>query len=346
MVEAKTLTIADVLRGTTVGRMQSCGYMSVIPLISDLVDDRFVSPDKAKVSTTSYGTLIVENPEGSGNGGDVMILPFAAGYIVKQAAQDHATPTAKVIGSGKKVKITTAACIQQTQGGSISSGSHQFTIIPWSLREAALVTRKKEDYAKLWEPIGQFNRRLGITGSSHLEYFMEHFKDQLDEFAAEFEVVANQVGAIILMNGEVVGIERAPNYGYWKSIWGPMIRESYGSLALEYAKSFGDAPPAPKTKVPLKATGIRSLKELKVALERADGGEASSVKKVIRKLVDEPFTREVEEKVKGFSVETLMHKQFAGQVVKDDENVVYASFMTTGKWKKNQKWYEAEGFRI
>ena len=59
----KTTRVADVLHGCTPGRIQSVGYMQVIPLVSELSDDRFVSPieGEAEVFTTSYGTLGFRN---------------------------------------------------------------------------------------------------------------------------------------------------------------------------------------------------------------------------------------------------------------------------------------------
>ena len=55
----KTIRVADVLHGCTPGRIQSVGYMQVIPLVSELSDDRFVSPveGEAEVFTTNYGSL-------------------------------------------------------------------------------------------------------------------------------------------------------------------------------------------------------------------------------------------------------------------------------------------------
>ena len=45
--------VSDVLHGCTPGRIQSVGYMQVIPLVSELSEDRFVSPidGEAEVST-------------------------------------------------------------------------------------------------------------------------------------------------------------------------------------------------------------------------------------------------------------------------------------------------------
>ncbi len=63
----KTIRVADVLHGCTPGRIQSVGYMQVIPLVSELSDDRFVSPvdGEAEVFTAGYGSLGFRNPRGS-----------------------------------------------------------------------------------------------------------------------------------------------------------------------------------------------------------------------------------------------------------------------------------------
>ena len=88
------MTLAEVLRGASPGRIQSVGYMQVIPLVSDLSDNRFVSPVEAEadVFTTSYGTLGFRNPSDC-----LLIVPCHAGYVVKQAAQDHACALALAV---------------------------------------------------------------------------------------------------------------------------------------------------------------------------------------------------------------------------------------------------------
>ena len=172
------ITIAEILRGTEprinpqngMVALQSVGFMQIIPLVSELTDDRFIAPDNAVISTHDYGTLIVKNDSGKrGQVQDTMILPFGAGYVTQKAAQDHATPTVKMIKPKSGVTINTAACIQQNQGGTIPGANYPFTIIPWAIKEQALKTRKETSYSKLWEPIGEFNKSLGLTTNGHLE---------------------------------------------------------------------------------------------------------------------------------------------------------------------------------
>ena len=62
--DKRKVSIREVLRGMEIGRMQSVGLMSVIPLTmnEDLYDERFASPTEADVSTTNYGSMVFDNP--------------------------------------------------------------------------------------------------------------------------------------------------------------------------------------------------------------------------------------------------------------------------------------------
>lgn len=349
-----TMTITEVLKGLKIGEIQTDGVMQIIPLIQepDLCDDNFVPPSDANVSTANYGTLVFDNPHKASAAnpkGNIIIIPFGAGYIVAQAAQNHATPMTKMVKAGKKVTMTNAACIQENQGGRIHSGKHPMTIIPWAIKEAAISSKDNSDYSKLWPAITEFNLELGLNNRGHLELFLEKFKEDLNQFIAAFEPVYNQVGAIILIEGKVVGVERAPNYAYWASVWKPLIRECYGSRALTVAKKKANLKP-PETRVPLANTAnIRSIKDIRKALTDAQKTEDAIVKSIVRKFISRDFNVYQEEKSGDYVVESVKHQEFSGQIVRDDEQVVYASLVTLGKWlhsKKTRAYAEADEFEI
>lgn len=342
---ADNVKISDLLRGVSAGYPQTVGYMTVIPLVSDLVDERFTVPSKIQTATKDYGSLEVKNPLRDG----IAILPFGSAILTKQSAQNHAVGHAIPIKSGSQVTDRTAACIQDSQGGTIRMGEHQLSILPWLLKEPMFQIRGEQKYSKLWPSIKQFNTTLGLADRGHLEVYLQHFKKELDQFIAEFEVVHRQVGAVILINGEVVGVERAPNYAYWKDVWTPLIRECYGSLVLQYRKKYGDSPPPPKTRKPLSKRPRMDLDALQDALEVAQSREAEAARNVVRNFVEDQFevkNETIGSKVAGMKVQSLTNKQFKGQVVKDGEAVVYASLFTNAMWKKNQKWHEASEFKI
>ncbi len=338
----KTIRVADVLHGCTPGRIQSVGYMQVIPLLSELSDGRFVSPveGEAEVFTTSYGTLGFRNP-----GDCVLIVPCHAGYVVKQAAQDHAMAHAGVVRSAGERSFNTAMCIQQSQGGFIQRGSYRMLILPYALRERALEVRKDKSYNKLWDAISLFNQEMGVQGHGHLEFFLKHFRKELDEFVAEFECVPRQIGAIILVDDQVVGVERAPSHAYWQSVWPCLIRECYGSLAIRVAQLKGERVEAPASRTPL-PDGIGSLDELESVIAEIARQEDERAKATVRELLDEQLTLTRDESTAGLTVETIEPGRFTGQVIRDGERIVYASLPATKKWLADNKWQTAKPFAI
>ncbi|EMI47292.1 ARPP-1 family domain-containing protein [Rhodopirellula sp. SWK7] len=347
------IELREVLRGCEAGRLQSVGYMQVIPLVLgdenvDLSDDRFVSPMQcdAAVYTTSYGTLGFRNSSAS-----TMIIPCHAGYVVKQHAQDHAMAHAGVVAATGDRRYDTAMCIQAAQGGLIAKGAYRMLILPHALRENAIEKRATKDFRKLWDDISTFNESMGVAGKGHLEYFLKAFKKELDEFVAEFESVPNQIGAIILIDDRVVGVERAPSFAYWQSIWPSLIRECYGSLAIEAAKAGGDRSPdrSPRVQLPLQIESLDELESLIAEIARQEDERARST---VRVLLDEPLTLVREEEVADkkarvdVTIETTESEHFTGQVIRDGETIVYASLPATQLFVKSQKWSRAEPFAI
>ena len=336
------ITIQEILRGTAIGRMQTVGVMSVIPLVSEMNDDRFEAPSMLNIKTTDYGTLEFQNETDKD-----IIVPCHAGYVVKQAAQDHAMSKTGYVKKGQTKSYNTAMCIQQSQGGYVKQGKYDMLILPFSLREKALSTKDRKSYDKLWGAISEFNSEIGATSGrsgGHLEYFLDKFKDELDKFVAEFEVVQNQVGAIVLINGEVVGIERSPSAKYFHDIWKSLIRECYGSLAIKTSRD-AESINVDKIKSPL-TESVNSLSDIEQALKEARRNDEDMVKSMIRRFLQDPFTRSKEESQNGLEIEHVEHEQFTGQIIRDDLKIVYASLVSKEKYMNNREWLEQEPFTI
>lgn len=341
--DQKKISIAEILKGTVAARMQSAGYMQVVPLTSEIQDHSILSPDQLNVSTTGYGSLVFQNDEDK-----FTIVPAHAAYVVKQAAQDHAMAHAGFVNRRQNRAFNTAMCVQQSQPGYIKPDKYKMLILPFSLREKAYKIRREKLYNKLWSSISEFNGSLGVSAQGNLVFFLDQFKTELDQFVAEFEPVPNQVGAIILIDGKVMGIERAPNYDYWKAIWPALIRECYGSLAIEYRNKNKDK--SPEVRFPLEGE-ISNLDELKESLKKAREKEEVFVKETIRNLINDEFSREEEDKTGSYSLETIKNAQFFGQIVhepglNDAPNVVYASLVLRDKWDKKRAWHNAVPFSI
>ncbi|MFT3767376.1 MAG: hypothetical protein QM820_17975 [Minicystis sp.] len=294
--------------------------MQIIPLLGE--DDDTFAPPEVEVGTTGYGSVQLRNDSDRPT-----LVPPGAGWVVAQKAQDHAIGGGALLRPGESRLIDTAMCIQQSQGGLIGRAKHALLILPAALRAKALSVRHVQDFRKLWESIQELNRGLGIAQyGGHLEFFLRTFEKQLDAFVAEFEIVPRQVGAVILIGGEIVGIERAPSAAYWKAVWNPLIRVCYGSLAV---KTAGDdkAPPATRAPLVLKALEASTLAGLREALARAQKEEQDAVIARLRAIRSTALSAssEADDTLGEISLNTVAAPRLAGQVATVRGAVRYAS---------------------
>ncbi|NUU24020.1 MAG: hypothetical protein HOV68_21340, partial [Streptomycetaceae bacterium] len=287
---AEQATVADLLSGARPGRVQSVGRMQVLPLLAgDAPTADLGDPAGLAISTDAYGTLVFRNTRTGPT-----LVPSHLAVMVSQAAQDHAMPRATLIDAGAELRYDAAMCIQETQGGLISSGRHRLAVLPPALREAACELPAQPGYNRLWPAVSRFNESASVGGSANLVRFMKHFATELDQFVAEFEPVDDQIGAVVLLDGEIVGVERAPSTAYWDALWEPLIRFCYGAEAVR--REAAGTPVGLGTRVPLdlptppagddgadvlallaEAVGAANTREQTAVEEAAEAAAAASV---------------------------------------------------------------------
>lgn len=339
-------TMQAILRGLTPASAQTVGNMTIVPLVSDLVDDAIVSPNVLEMETRGYGTVVAYNT-GTEDESGLTVSPLGNVIMTQKASQNHALCGMKLICKGESVRFTNAACVQERQGGYISKGRYKVMLLPLALREDALESRKVQSHSKLWTSIRKFNQSMGLQNEGHLEHFVRRYRKEMDEFVAQFEIVPHQVGAIVLVDGAVVGLERCPNYRYFKVMWEPLIRECYGSYSLQRAQQNGFR--VPPDRVALSKNNVRSLGDIRRALIEANLKEEAQLKKTINTFIKDKFKVEAEEKTAGFEVETLTNMQFKGQMVRKNKIPLMFSFVKTKRWladTNQEKFAKARPFRM
>lgn len=221
------------IKGLGIGTVQSVDEMTVIPLVGEDRGD-VASPSSLKFQrTTSYGSMQFKNEDDR-----PAIVP--SNFMVRgRGGQDHAMASSGVVEAKRTKTFQTACCIEETQGGYLSDQGNQEDILPIELRRNLLDPGKRSlrSYGKLWNDIKTWLSGLSLqrrSGSAHLRYFYDdqNVKSALEAFAAEFEPVQGQIGAIIMFSGVPVGIEIMPSAAHWDAYWQHLLRGCYGSELL------------------------------------------------------------------------------------------------------------------
>lgn len=230
------------LNNLTLGNPQIVGQMTVIPLLGEDVNEEVGSINEVNFQRTvyTYGNMEFQNDSQF-----PVILPSGYTVLTKQAAQDHSLPFAGMLPPNQSKVFENACCVESSQGGLIDGNkTEEFFILPFDLRvkhfkKFVLNERTNHsnlDFSRMWDMITEFQGRLVKEDRAHLSFFFTKFMQELNRFNAEFETVSNQRGAIILYNGELLGVEVLPTQKDWKVVWQKLIRDCYGSEIIRRSK--------------------------------------------------------------------------------------------------------------
>lgn len=333
------MNISTILKGCRPGKMQSVGVMQVIPLIMEREDQDFeyLPPDNnIFVSTTDYGVVRFDRE----NSDYTVVVPPGSSFLTKKKSQDHAVCNYGVIDKDSYIDPT-AACIEQEQGGYLELEQVKIRMIPYAIRENMFENAKGKSCSKIWDAIEAFNKSNGINDRrSHMSFYYDSFDKELETFVAEFENVENQVGAIVLINDKVAGIEKTPNSVYWDSIWESLIRDCYGSLALQNKNK----KPSSREKI----EKISSLSNLVEAIKKVNKKEYDNVKEIVNMItsqeVDEKEFRKFS-KLKTFRIGENTNT-FKGEIIKESKNIIFATIVATDVFRKDQKFLQKSEFEM
>ena len=232
----ETIKINELLKGYKVDRSgtQNAANMIVVPLISETEYTPIADFTSINLNRdVAYGELEFKNISD-----DIGILLQGYTLITSQHAQDRTVPYAHLI-KGKSTTRVAANCVQAHQCGLIDVSrlkTSDIKILPPSLRAMAMIkghpnSTNSQDFGALWGNLATWADKIDLKEGGLVAFYTK-FKEQLDQFVASFESVNNQLGAITILNNEIVAIDIVPKYNTWLQIFRPLIRDSYGAEAI------------------------------------------------------------------------------------------------------------------
>jgi len=304
--------------------IQNDDEMIVIPLVGPALGDIEKPSNLVFEKTTGYGKMQFKNI------GDKLAIVPSNLMIRGTGAQDHA-----MSGSGIVVEKTThvfdnACCIEQSQSGYLKSQNNIEDVLPISLRRSllSLSLRNHKSYDKLWPDISDWLKGLDIkkTSSAHLNYFYndKNIKEELEQFAAAFEPVQDQIGAIIFFGKDPVGIEIMSSPEHWNTYWKHLIRGCYGAELLRL-KMLNVLQPS-TLKLP-RVTKDNTLEDITQKIE-------SFSKKLIQEMVDIVKNIQVTNDIrisidnrKKVEIRLITTKTGGGDIILQESKPVYMSLV-------------------
>jgi hypothetical protein len=235
------MSIFETLKFTDIdaGVIQSVDEMTVVPLISKDLGE-VAEPLSLKFKkTNNYGSMLYQNTDKERSA----IIPNNI-MVRGLSAQDHAMAGSGVVLADKTKTFNNACCIESSQGGYLGEEGNDYDILPIELRKKLipLKVRNEQSYDKLWGDISEWMSGTGVNEgrmrNAHLRYYYDNpqIKESLENFSAAFEPVDGQIGAIILFEDSIVGIEIMPTVSHWESYWKLLIRGCYGAELLRQKK--------------------------------------------------------------------------------------------------------------
>jgi hypothetical protein len=213
--------------------VQSIMNMQLVCLTTDKefsLDERFANPFKdVTASNSGYGNLIFKN-----NSNKDVIMPTQLAVMTKQSAQNHGMVKSAYVPKSATVRYDDAGCVQGSQTGYIrDTNDNEMRLIPVSMRE--MLFDKVGDtsgHSNIYPAIEKLGRDTNASTGYYLDKYFDKYDKKLEQFIAHFERPKNLIGTIVLIDGEIVAIDKFPSFTYAEQVWERLIRDCYGSLAI------------------------------------------------------------------------------------------------------------------
>lgn len=315
----------QILKGYKAGVPQRVGIMTVIPVLTD----------KPYKEVGGAGDIVLERDEAyqtmyfKNKNSNISIIPHGFMFLTAEHAQDRVVNSAHLAKANAITRVD-VDCLQPSQGGHLQPGLKEWRLLPSALKLAAWSRAGDNAYDSLWNDMRAYLTNAGVSGGELIMFF-KHYQKDLDEFAAQFEPVENQVGAIIMFGSEIAGIELTPNYETWLEMWKPLLRDSYGADAIVLQqKGYKQA-----NRPLLNVDQIHSLDDLEGAVADLFEQNVQFAKDVVESVLQENVVAEQQEALDDLTLYNIESNTYKGQAVQHGpEHYIYLSVVPHGS-KKN-----------
>ena len=214
--------IQSTLSRLSLGQPQSFANMALFPLISAhteppdyLVLEEALKQEVGHISEISEGGSV---PELAFENNALSRVLLVDGEQLVGARQNRILNISILVPAGKKLTIPVSCCEQGRWG---YTGAHRFSSSDSSLFARAKAKKmmqvsasmksrgdRRSDQGEIWNDIAMKSASLGVhSGTSAMEDVYAQLRDRLADYVTAFKLVPGQSGAVVALDGRVVGLE-------------------------------------------------------------------------------------------------------------------------------------------
>lgn len=313
--------------------VQSIMNMQIVCLTTDKefsLDTRFANPLTAlKAGNRSYGEINFTNTENK-----EVILPTQMAVMTKQSAQNHSMIKAGYIPKNASTTFRDAGCVQGSQTGHFS-GTQEFRMIPVTIREMLFDSVGKHDgYSRIYPAIEKLGGDTQSNAGTYLNKYFDKYDKKLEQFIAHFERPRDLIGVIVLVDGEIVAIDKFPSFTYAEQVWDVMIRDCYGALAIiselkekssgqEFTETYNDLKTRTSDNI-TKSYQSNVIDLLEKAMKKTKADMTRSVQEKIQEVLELTFEATADTEGQSSGARTpksyvLKAEGYIGQVITENE---------------------------
>ena len=305
--------------------VQSIMNMQLVCLTTDpeySLDKRFANPLKSLVAgNSSYGQINFSN-----NDEKEVIIPAQMAVMTKQSAQNHGMVKAGYIEPRAQTIYHDAGCVQGGQTGHFR-GTQEFRMIPVTMREMLFdAVGQTAGHGNIYPAIQKLGVDTQCGSGNYLNVYFDRYDKKLEQFIAHFERPRNLIGIIVLIDGEIVSIDKFPSFTYAEQVWELMIRDCYGALAIiselkqktsnhEFTNTYNNLKKNHRTNI---------VNLLEKALKKTKENMTNSVEEKIQELLELTFDARIDTEGQSTSRNApksyiLNTEGYVGQVITESE---------------------------
>lgn len=302
--------------------VQSILNMQLVCLTTDdeYSINKFANPMEVLGSNRTYGHLNLRNNESKD-----MIVPAQIAVLTKQSAQNHGMVKAAYIKAKSASDFNDAGCVQGSQTGQIreSKSDQEIRFLPFGVREYIWDKVNNDGHLdNIYAAIEKVGQETGANSGKYIDQYFKKFDKEIQEFIAHFERPSRTIGTIVLIDGEIIAIDKFPSFEYCEQVWDALIRDCYGAIAITQERK-GKRAESHFTKN--MSTVKRNADEtpaqyLRRVMSITKKGIEDNVRTKLAELMDLEFTSKTDKDLdgkNGYSSKILKTEGYVGQIISE-----------------------------